>query len=41
MSLNSTDTFKIDGGNNEFLGQTNVSKFSADGLSIVYFNPPS
>lgn len=42
MNLNQTsNSFKIDDGNNEFLGQTNISKFSADGKSIVYFNPPS
>ncbi|CAH0726976.1 unnamed protein product, partial [Brenthis ino] len=42
MNFNqSSNSFKIDDGNNEFLGQTNISKFSADGKSIVYFNPPS
>ncbi|CAH2090305.1 unnamed protein product [Euphydryas editha] len=38
---NKTGTYKIDGGNYEFMGRTNVSKFSADGKSIIYYNGPS
>ncbi|CAG9583161.1 unnamed protein product [Danaus chrysippus] len=35
------DTFKIDDGNYEFMGSSNITQFGADGKSIIYFNGPS